>query len=196
MIYKRFLKKIFDITGAIVLLPILLILFIFIGLAIYIDDFGPVFYIDKRVGLNSKLFNMIKFRTMKVNSPDIRLDDGSTFSSSNDKRVTRVGKLLRKTSIDEIPQILNVLKGDMSFIGPRPDPQDWLDKYPDEYIDFLKCRPGITGYNQAYFRNSSDALEKMKNDLYYSQNLSFFFDLKIFLKTLVTVLLSKNTNKE
>jgi len=196
MIYKRYLKRIFDITGAIVLLPILLILIMFIGLAIYIDDCGPVFYIDKRVGLNGNFFNMIKFRTMKVNSPDIRLNDGSTFSSSDDKRVTRIGKLLRKTSIDETPQILNVLKGDMSFIGPRPDPQDWLDKYPDEYIDFLKCRPGITGYNQAYFRNSSDGLEKMKNDLYYSQNFSFFFDLKIFLKTLETVLLSRNTNKE
>ena len=119
---------------------------------------------------------------MKVNAPDIRLEDGSTFNGENDPRVTKIGKFLRKTSIDELPQFLNVLVGQMSIIGPRPDPLDWLDRYPDDIKVFLTVRPGITGYSQAYFRNSADGYEKMQNDAYYAKNLSFGLDVKIFLR--------------
>jgi len=135
---------------------------------------------------------MYKFRTMVMNAPDIRLPDGSTYNSENDARVTRLGKILRSTSIDEIPQVFNVLKGDMSFIGPRPDPIDWLDKYTDEERFFLTVRPGITGYNQAYFRNSVDGKTKILNDLFYARNISFLLDLNIIFRTIRTIFLSDN----
>ncbi|GAA6465817.1 hypothetical protein K220099C10_16630 [Bacteroides thetaiotaomicron] len=137
---------------------------------------------------------MFKFRTMIVNAPDIRLSDGSTYNGDDDPRITRVGRFLRKTSIDELPQILNVLLGDMSFIGPRPDPVDWLDKYSEKEKIILSVRPGITGYNQAYYRNSADGAMKLKNDVYYAENISFSLDMKIFFKTIKTVLLHENIN--
>jgi lipopolysaccharide/colanic/teichoic acid biosynthesis glycosyltransferase len=129
---------------------------------------------------------------MIVNAPDVRLADGSTFNSDDDPRLTKVGKILRKTSIDELPQIINVIIGDMSFIGPRPDPVDWLDKYTAEERKFLNVKPGISGYNQAYFRNSADGATKLKNDVYYAVNISFMLDLKILLKTFRTVLFHEN----
>jgi len=129
---------------------------------------------------------------MIVDAPDIRLPDGSTYNAEDDPRVTKIGKFLRKTSIDELPQIFNVLKGEMSFIGPRPDPVDWLNKYTEEEKVFLTVKPGITGYNQAYFRNSVDANTKIKNDIFYAENISFILDLKILLKTLQTVFSRQN----
>ena len=133
---------------------------------------------------------------MKVNAPDIRLEDGSTYNAEDDPRVTKVGKFLRKTSIDELPQFLNVFIGQMSLIGPRPDPLDWLDKYPDDIRIFLTVRPGITGYSQAYFRNSADGYEKMQNDAYYAKNLTFGLDVKVFFKTIATVFKRENTYKD
>jgi len=159
---------------------------------IYFYDKGPIFYNAKRIGLNGKPFKMFKFRTMIVNAPDIRLPDGSTYNAEDDTRVTKIGKFLRKTSIDELPQIFNVLKGEMSLIGPRPDPVDWLQKYSVEEKIFLTVKPGITGYNQAYFRNSADATTKIINDIFYAENISFILDLKIFLKTLQTVFSRQN----
>jgi len=129
---------------------------------------------------------------MIVDAPDIRLPDGSTYNAEDDPRVTKIGKFLRKTSIDELPQIFNVLQGEMSFIGPRPDPVDWLNKYTEEEKVFLTVKPGITGYNQAYFRNSVDANTKIKNDIFYAENISFILDLKILLKTLQTVFSRQN----
>ena len=131
---------------------------------------------------------------MKVNAPDIRLNDGSTYNSDDDDRVTKVGKFLRKTSIDELPQIFNILKFQMSFIGPRPDPVDWLEKYADDERDFLKLRPGVTGYNQAYFRNSADGQQKIDNDNYYYKHISLWFDIKIFFKTFICVVKKENVN--
>ena len=110
--------------------------------------------------------------------------------------MTKVGKLLRKTSIDELPQLINIINGTMSLIGPRPDPPDWLEKYPDDIKEFLKVRPGITGYSQAYYRNSVDGDQKMKNDLFYAQNISFLLDVKIFIKTISTVLKHEGTYKD
>lgn len=149
-------------------------------------------YSGERIGRNGKLFKMYKFRSMKVNAPDIRLTDGSTYNGKDDPRVTKTGRFLRETSIDEIPQLLNVLRGEMSFIGPRPDPPDWLDKYPDELRVFLKARPGITGYSQAYYRNSDDSYGKMVHDAYYAQHITFWMDVKIFFKTIQTVLKHDN----
>lgn len=194
--YKVIIKRGIDLCIALIGLPILLLILIFIAPFIYFTDKGPIFYNAKRIGKDGRLFKMYKFRSMKVNAPDIRLDDGSTFNGEDDPRVTKIGKFLRKTSLDEAPQILNVLKGDMSLIGPRPDPPDWLDRYPDEVRVFLTVRPGITGYSQAYFRNSVDGETKMKNDVYYAVNCSPVLDVKIFFKTVAVVLKRENTYKD
>lgn len=163
---------------------------------IYFSDRGPVFYNAKRVGKNGKLFKMLKLRSMYVNAPDIRLEDGSTYNGEDDPRVTKIGKFLRKTSLDELPQILNVFVGQMSFIGPRPDPEDWLDKYPEDIKVFLTVRPGITGYSQAYFRNSADGAEKMKNDAYYATHCTFGMDFKIIFKTIAILFTHDNVYKD
>ena len=193
--YKHFFKRIFDFIMALIALPFFLLVFLVVAIAIKIDDHGPIFYTAKRIGKNGKLFKMIKFRSMKVNAPDIRLADGSTYNSEDDPRVTKVGRFIRKTSIDELPQLFNILLGQMSFIGPRPDPEDWLDKYTEEERVFLTVRPGITGYSQAYFRNEADGQEKIRNDVYYAQHCTFWMDIKIFFKTIATVFKRENTYK-
>ncbi|HCT16932.1 MAG TPA: sugar transferase, partial [Ruminococcaceae bacterium] len=143
-----------------------------------------------------KPFKMYKLRSMKVNAPDIRLADGSTYNGDDDPRVTKFGKFARKTSIDELPQIINILKGDMSFIGPRPDPLSDLADYSEEDMLILTVRPGITGYNQAINRNSVLTKEKRQNDIYYVEHMSIGFDIKIIFMTLMTVLKRKNVNRE
>lgn len=188
------MKRIIDLFFSLLVLPLILPITIIVYMFIYFDDKGPLFYNAQRLGRNGKTFKMYKFRTMMVNAPDIRLSDGSTYNGDDDPRITRVGRFLRKTSIDELPQILNVLLGDMSFIGPRPDPVDWLDKYSEKEKIILSVRPGITGYNQAYYRNSADGAMKLKNDVYYAENISFSLDMKIFFKTIKTVLLHENIN--
>jgi undecaprenyl phosphate N,N'-diacetylbacillosamine 1-phosphate transferase len=194
--YKRFFKRFFDIVFAVISLSILSLVFIVVAPLIKLSDGGPIFYNANRIGKNGKLFKMYKFRSMEVNAPDIRLPDGSTYNGEDDPRVTKIGKFLRKTSIDELPQLLNVLIGDMSLIGPRPDPSDWLNRYPEEVKIFLIVKPGITGYSQAYFRNSVDGEEKMKNDVYYALNYSFLLDVKIFFKTIASVLKRENMYKD
>ena len=194
--YERYIKRFIDLIVALIGFPFFCIAFMFVAPAIIIDDGLPIFYNAKRIGRNGKLFKMYKFRSMKNNAPDIRLADGSTYNGNDDPRVTKVGKFLRSTSIDEIPQLINIIKGDMSLIGPRPDPPDWLDKYPENIRIFLKVRPGVTGYSQAYFRNAADGKEKMKNDVYYATYCSFIMDAKIFIKTIMTVLGHTNMYKD
>lgn len=194
--YSVFFKRIFDIFIGLCALPFVVLFILVFGPIIWLDDKGPIFYAGKRIGRDGRPFGMLKFRSMKVNAPDIRLEDGSTYNGDDDPRVTKIGKFLRKTSIDEIPQFINVLIGDMSFIGPRPDPLDWLDKYKPEERVFLTVRPGITGYSQAYYRNSADAQQKIDNDVYYAKNISFLLDIRIILKTIKTVLFRENLYKE
>ena len=194
--YKHFLKRVFDIVIGLLALPFVLLLVLIIGPIIFFNDKGPVFYNGERLGRNGKMFKMFKFRSMYVNSPDIRLESGATFNSDGDPRVTPVGKFLRKTSIDEIPQFFNVLIGDMSFVGPRPDTPDFLEVYVKENPNILTIRPGITGYNQAYFRNSISGEEKRKNDSYYTDHLTLWLDVKIVFKTISSVILRKNINRE
>lgn len=190
--YKKYIKRVLDILIAILLLPLLLIITIFIAPIIYFTDKGNVFYNANRLGKNGKIFKMYKFRTMKENCEDIRNEDGSTYNGRDDPRLTKIGKIIRKASIDEMPQIINVLKGDMSFIGPRPDLPEHISKYEDKEKRKLEASPGITGYNQAYFRNSIEWKDRIKNDIYYIDNLSFKLDLKIFFKTLKTILKEEN----
>lgn len=192
--YRHFFKRLFDLIIGLIALPFVLLIIIIVAPFIWFEDKGPIFYAGKRIGYKGKPFGMLKFRSMVVNAPDIRLEDGSTFNGDDDPRVTKVGKFLRKTSLDEIPQFLNVLAGQMSLIGIRPDPLDWLDKYNDHEKVILSVRPGITGYNQAYFRNSADGETKLKNDVYYAEHISFWLDVKIFFKTVKAVLFCENIN--
>lgn len=192
--YKKYLKRLFDIIFSLILLPFLLPVIVICALFIKIEDRGPVFYHGERLGKDQKTFKMYKLRSMKVNAPDMRNEDGSTFNSEDDPRLTKVGKFIRKTSIDELPQVINVLIGDMSFIGPRPDLPEALDFYNEEEIHKLDVKPGITGYNQAYFRNSIAQSEKFRNDIFYVNNISVIFDIKIILTTIISVIRRKNIN--
>lgn len=191
--YRHFFKRLLDFLVALIALPFVLLVIICVAPFIYFTDRGPVFYNAKRAGRNGKPFKMFKLRSMYVNSPDLRNTDGSTFNSNNDPRVTPIGRFLRKTSVDEIPQLLNVLIGDMSFVGPRPI---LTGVKPEDYDEILKkrsrVRPGITGYAQAYFRNSITEQEKFKLDCYYIDHLSFFLDLRILFRTFVSVVKEDN----
>lgn len=189
------LKRIFDLLISILLLPVLFVAIIIIWPIIYYTDNGPCFYCGKRIGKNGVVFKMYKFRTMICNAPDIRLPNGDTYNSTDDPRVTKIGKFLRNTSLDELPQIINVLRGDMSFVGPRPDPIDWLEHYREKDMIILTIRPGISGYCQAYFRNSVEELQKKEHDIYYVRNMSFMFDLRIIVKTISVVITRKNINR-
>lgn len=194
--YKHFVKRLLDILISLMAAPFVVLLLIIFAPIIHFTDKGPVFYNAQRIGKGGKLFKMFKLRSMYVNAPDIRLADGSTYNGEDDPRVTPVGRFIRKTSIDELPQVFNILLGHMSLIGPRPDPPDWLERYPEDIKVFLTVRPGITGYSQAYFRNSADGEEKMRNDAYYATHCTFWMDVKIFFKTIATVLLGENTYKD
>lgn len=191
--YKHFFKRLIDFIIALCGLPFVAIIFVVVAPLIWLEDKGPVFYNAPRRGKDGKTFKMYKFRSMYVNSPDIKNKDGSTYNGENDPRVTKIGKILRKTSLDETPQLLNILKGDMSIIGPRPKlpSTPWEELSPERKKRF-EVRPGLTGYSQAYFRNSATSEEKFQHDMYYVENLTCLLDIKIFIQTAVSVLKRKN----
>lgn len=192
----RCIKRAFDIAVSIVLMIPIGIVILISWAAIKAEDGGPVFYMADRTGRFGRIFKMYKLRSMRVNAPDIRLADGSTYNGNDDPRVTKFGRFVRKTSIDELPQVINILKGDMTFIGPRPDTPVGSAAYTDEEKIILTVRPGITGYNQAINRNSVLTKEKLKNDVYYVRHLSLWLDIKIVFMTIATVLGRKNINRE
>lgn len=196
--YQLFLKRIFDIAVCVVILPLILLITIPIAIAIKIEDGGPIFYKSRRLGKGFKEFDMLKFRSMKVNAPDLRNDDGSTYNSQNDSRVTRIGRFIRETSLDELPQCFNVLVGHMSLIGPRAGDVESKDTYAEDEKDKLLVRPGISGYTQAYYRNNLGVREKRLYDAWYAHNVSLWLDIKIIFKTIATVLKRENvyTNVE
>lgn len=180
-------KRALDIALSIIALP-------FVGLAIailapfiYFEDKGPIFYNAPRMGKDYKPFTMYKLRSMKVNAPDLVMEDGSTYNGADDPRMTRVGAFMRKTSLDELPQFLNVLKGDMSIIGPRPDLERECELYEGDEGRKLEVRPGITGYAAVYGRNSLPWKQRLALDVYYVDNATFALDVKIFFKTFATV---------
>ena len=193
--YKLFFKRLIDICVAVMCLPFFAIIFIFVAPAIYLTDKGPIFYNSERCGKDAKFFKMYKFRSMRVNAPDIRTSDGSTFNSSSDPRVTRIGRIIRKTSLDETPQIFNVLKGDMSIVGPRAflnSKRLTLDEMDEKRRKRVSVRPGITGYSQAYYRNSISFDEKIDYDCYYVDHMSFLMDARVLIKTVAAVLKHEN----
>jgi lipopolysaccharide/colanic/teichoic acid biosynthesis glycosyltransferase len=190
--YKSFFKRLIDILVALVALPFVLLVIVIFGPIIFLTDRGPVFYNAPRVGKNGKVFNMYKLRSMKVNAPDIRNADGSTYNAADDPRVTKIGRLMRKTSVDELPQFLNVLFGHMSLIGPRPSTPKILDEMTPLKAERLKVRPGITGYTQMKYRNSAQGDARYQADKYYVENLSFSLDVAILFGTVLKVLKREN----
>lgn len=197
MNYKNYVKRIFDIIISLILLiPILVICLIF-GIFIKAEDKGTIFYSQNRLGKNMKPYKMYKLRSMKMNAPDLRNKDGSTFNSDKDPRLLKIGSFIRKTSIDELPQIFNVLLGNMSLIGPRPDLESQANLYEELDKDKTKfqVKPGITGYAQCNGRNELDWDEKLKLDHHYVEHCSFGLDVKIFFKTIMNVICRKGINK-
>lgn len=193
--YKHFFKRLIDICVALMCLPFFVVIFIFVAPAIYLTDKGPIFYNAERCGKDAKFFKMYKFRSMRVNAPDIRTSDGSTFNSTSDPRVTKIGRIIRKTSIDETPQIFNVLKGDMSIVGPRAflnSKRLTLEEMDEKRQKRVSVRPGITGYSQAFYRNSIGLDAKIDYDCYYVDHMSFLLDVKVLIKTVSSVLKHEN----
>lgn len=186
--YRKYFKRIIDIILTLAAIPFWFIVLIILGPLIYFQDNGPVFYNAPRLGKDGKLFKMYKFRSMKMHSPDIRNEDGSTFNAVDDPRRTKIGKFIRRTNLDETPQLMNIIKGDMSIIGPRPDLPDHFALYVGNEKLKLKVRPGLTGFNQAYFRNEVPWKERIQHDIYYIDNLSIWLDIKVFVRTAILLL--------
>lgn len=190
--YQLVVKRAIDIIACLVALPFVMLILIPVAIAIKIEDRGPLLYSSKRIGKGFKEFGMLKFRSMKVDAPDLRNDDGSTYNSKSDPRVTKIGHFLRETSLDEIPQVFNVLAGQMSIIGPRAGDVESKDTYEEDEKDKLLIRPGITGYTQAYYRNGLGVREKRLYDAWYAHSVSFPLDVKVFFRTIRTVLTHEN----
>ena len=187
-----FIKRAFDLFVSIIALPFFAIIYVVVAIAIKVEDGGPVFYMAERIGKDCKKMRMYTFRSMKVNAENILNADGSTYNTKDDPRVTRVGRFLRETSLDETAQLLNILKGEMSLIGPRASGWDALSTYKEDEMDKMNVRPGITGYTQAYYRNSISVREKRLYDAWYSNNVSLLLDVKIFFKTILTIFKRNN----
>lgn len=187
--FKRVLDFLLSLIAIIILSPVLLI----IAIVIKIDSKGPVFFLQERLGKDGKVFKIIKFRTMVVNAE--KIGDGLKVKSENDDRITKVGKVLRKTSLDELPQFINVLKGDMSIVGPRPPvtyhPHKY-EEYSDEQRKRFEVRPGITGLAQVRVRNSASWDDRIKIDVEYTEKISFIIDIKIFFETFLNIIKRKN----
>lgn len=190
--YTLYVKRGIDLMLCVIAFPMWLLLFLPIALAIKLDDGGPVFYHSERIGKGSRKLCMYKFRSMKVGAAHLLNADGSTYNAADDDRVTRVGKFLRATSLDETPQIINVLKGEMALVGPRASEWQALHSYKDDELDKMKVRPGITGYSQAFFRNAIGVREKRLKDAEYARRVTFTLDIRILLKTMTTVLKREN----
>ncbi|MEK6776018.1 MAG: sugar transferase [bacterium] len=190
-IAKRLMDLVVSLSGAVLLLPFFLLL----AIAIKIDSKGPVFYIQKRCGLGGKLFGMVKFRTMVTEAERLHKElisqnemDGPMFKLTNDPRVTRLGKLLRSTSLDELPQLYNVLKGEMSLVGPRPLIMNEMKFSPSWRDSRLKVKPGLTGLWQIQGRSEVPFHTWIKYDMYYVNNRSLWLDLTILFKTIKVVI--------
>jgi exopolysaccharide biosynthesis polyprenyl glycosylphosphotransferase len=179
------LKEVFDKAIAIISLIILSPFLIIISVLIKLDSQGPVFFVQKRVGLKGKLFNSIKFRTMvhKAAKRGLGLN-----IKQDDERITRIGKFLRQWSLDELPQLINVVKGDMSIVGPRPTLPYQVERYNDFQRKRLLVKPGITGWAQVNGRNAISWEERIKLDVWYVDNWSWWLDFKIMLKTFAVVI--------
>jgi sugar transferase (PEP-CTERM system associated) len=192
IIFKR-IKRGFDVVLSIVGLAVTLPLNVLLSAAIKVDSSGPVLYKQERVGKDGKIFRLLKFRSMRQDAEP----DGPVWADVSDDRATRVGKVIRKLRLDEIPQMVNVLRGEMSFVGPRPERPFFVEQLRKElpyYFQRHTVKPGITGWAQIkcpYGASKEDALEKLKYEYYYIKHMSLIFDLTIIMETIKTVLLSR-----
>lgn len=199
VLYK-FTKRIIDIIGSIIGILILIptTLIIYLARKVLKEDKGPLFYEQLRYGKNGKVFRLYKFRSMCIgadkklkeyleNNDEAREEFEKTHKLQNDPRITKIGNFLRKSSLDELPQMINILKGDMSFVGPRPVVEKEVEEYGTNKDKFLSVRPGLTGYWQVNGRSNTTYEERMKMELYYVDNCSLWLDIKIFFKTFITV---------
>ena len=185
----RIVKRILSILCSVISIIVLSPLFIIISLIVKISSKGSVFFIHERIGFQGKKFKLIKFRTMVDNAEDMIASFNSeeweeNFKLKDDPRITKIGKFLRKTSLDELPQLINILKGDMSFVGPRPVVEDELSWYGDNKEKLLSVKPGLTGWWAVNGRSDVPYPERCDLELYYVDRISFGFDLLILVKTL------------
>ena len=194
--YRKFGKRLLDILISLSVMLILSPVYLLTALAIYLESGKPIIFRQRRLGYKAKEFDMLKFRSMVV---DAEHTGSGVYSGKDDERVTRVGKIIRATSIDELPQCLNILKGDMSLIGPRPPLtyHPWpLDKYTKEQLHMFDVRPGITGWAQIHGRKDVEWNKRIRLNNWYVDHLSFPLDVKIFFRTILKVLSNAdNENK-
>lgn len=186
--YKRYFKRILDILLSLLGLLIAGIPMLIVALAIKLDSKGPVIFKQQRVGLHGKVFPIYKFRSMCVNAEHT---GSGVYSGKGDPRVTKVGRILRATSIDELPQFINILKGDMSFVGPRPPLtyHPWpVEEYTPEQFRMFDVRPGITGWAQINGRKCVEWNERIRMNVWYVDHVSLWLDIKILFKTVFKVL--------
>lgn len=187
----KYIKRGMDFTAALMLLTVLSPLMLVVAILIKLNRDGPVLFRQERPGLNGKVFTVLKFRTMSV-----RTHDKSGRELSDFERMSKIGSLLRKTSIDELPQFINILRGDMSFIGPRPLLTEYLELYSPEQMRRHEVRPGISGWAQVNGRNTITWEEKFSLDVEYVDNISFAMDVKIFVRTILNVLKQDGINTD
>lgn len=191
--WQRAIKRVMDILLSFIAVLLLIPFYIFSAIAVKMSSPGPILFLQERVGINGKQFKIIKFRTMFVNSEAA----GPQLSSSNDPRITKIGRFMRKTRLDEFPQFINVLLGDMSLVGPRPERQFYIDqivKIEPQYLHLNRVRPGITSWGQVkygYAENVDQMLQRMKFDLIYLKNRSLALDIKIMFYTIIIVIKAK-----
>lgn len=186
--YRRFFKRAFDVIVSLLILIVLSPILLIVAIAIKIDSKGPVIFKQERLGKNGKVFRIYKFRSMCVNAEHT---GSGVYSEKGDARVTRVGRFLRASSIDELPQALNILKGDMSFVGPRPPLtyHPWkIEEYTEEQLRMFEVRPGITGWAQVNGRKGVEWNARIKLNVWYVDHLSMRLDLKIIFSTFFKVL--------
>lgn len=185
--YRSFFKRLFDFSAAGLGLLLLSPVFLIVTIWLFVANQGKPFFVQKRPGLHGKIFSILKFKTMNDKK------DNSGHLLPDSERLTSIGAFMRKTSLDEIPQLLNVLKGDMSVIGPRPLLPEYLLRYDDEQKKRHNVRPGITGLAQVKGRNTMKFSERLRNDVYYVNHLSFLLDIKILFLTIKSVFFKSST---
>ncbi len=187
----KYIKRGMDFTVAFFALLVLSPLMLIVSIMIKLNRDGPVLFKQERPGLGGRIFTVYKFRTMSVKTHD---ENGRELSDF--ERMSKIGRFLRKTSVDELPQFINILKGDMSFIGPRPLLTEYLELYTPEQMRRHEVRPGISGWAQVNGRNTITWEEKFRHDVEYVDNLSFRMDLNIFIKTILNVLKQDGINSD
>lgn len=195
-VYARSGKRVLDLVLAAAALPAAAVVVLPAAVAVRLEDGGPAFHVSERLGRDRVPFGMLKLRTMRVGAPDVRNADGTTYSSPDDPRTTRVGRLLRRTSVDELPQLLNVITGRMSLVGPRPSPPGSQGGFRPADLRRYEVRPGLTGLSQVVLRNEGTLQERLDLDVRYVDEVSLLLDLRVLVLTVARVLGARGVYRE